>query len=142
MLVLCLAALASTGCGDAEEIYPETFVEQVQANKDTGLVVLPESRPPDLTDAWVTRLENFSSVNFYSRNTPVVMVCTGDAGQCRSTYPDAAEMRTDRVDGRDVVVLLGRTDDPDAPDVPLPADLDDFWSEVELTADEPEWLRE
>lgn len=51
----------------------------------------------------------------------------------------APELRTDRVDGRDVVVLGSRTDNPASPDVALPADLDDFWSEVELTVDEPEW---
>lgn len=142
MVAVSSAVVLSAGCGSGEKAFPEEFAEQVQADQGTGQVVLPGSRPPELMDAWVTRLEDASAVSFYSGNTPIVMVCTGDAGQCRSTYPDAAGVRAEQVDGRDVVVLLGRSDDPEAADVPLPAELDDFWSGVELTADEPEWLEQ
>ena len=118
----------------------KAFVAQIESTKKTGTVVLPEQLPPDLLDAWMTRSGDVSTLNFYSHGAPIVMVCSGDAGGCRDRAPDFEEVRTERVDDEDVVVLLGRSDDP-AGDDPLPHELRTFWSDIEFTTADPPWLR-
>ena len=135
------AALALAGCGEQGEApVPGAFVDAVRAGQSSTTVVLPERLPPDLLDAWALQSGDVSTLNFYSRNEPVVLVCTGDADTCRKANIGSPEIRTESVDGADVVLLLGRRDDPGAPEPRLSAELADFWSQVDLGVTDPDWL--
>ena len=136
----CLAFLALAGCANGSDDIAPGFADQIRAAQEESSVVLPEQLPPDLLDAWVSQSGDTSSVSFYSTNAPVVQVCSGDAEKCRALNPHAAEVRSDRIDGRETVLLLGRRDDPDAPDPQLPDELAQFWSSVDLVSTDPSWL--
>ena len=137
-LFLVAVTALGTGCSAAQDEV-STFDRDVRALRQSADVALPVSLPPDLVQAWVTDAAGVPMVNFYSENEPVVTVCTSPASRCAEFMPGSS-MRTIQVDGRSVVVALGRSDNPDAPDPELGRRLGRFWADVALTTDIPSWL--
>ena len=135
--VIAVAVLVN-GCSANEEDV-STFDRDVRVLRQSADVALPVTLPPSLTQAWVTNAEDVPMVNFYSENEPVVTICTSPVSRCAQLMP-GADLRTVQVDGRAVVIALGRSDKPDAAQPRLGRQLGQFWADVALTTDVPKWL--
>ena len=135
--VIAVAVLVN-GCSANEEDV-STFDRDVRVLRQSADVALPVTLPPSLTQAWVTNADGVPMVSFYSENEPVVTICTSPASRCAQLMP-GADLRTVQVDGRAVVIALGRSDKPDAAQPRLGRQLGQFWADVALTTDVPKWL--
>ena len=135
--VIAVAVLVNGCSANEEEVSP--FVRDVRVLRLSADVALPVTLPPSITQAWVTNADGVPMVNFYSENEPVVTICTGAVSRCAQLMPGAG-LRTVQVDGRAVVVTLGRSDKPDAAQPRLGRQLGQFWADVALTTDVPNWV--
>lgn len=132
-------AVFVNGCSANEEGV-STFNRDVRVLRQSADVALPVKLPPSLTEAWVTNADGVPLVNFYSENEPVVTICTSPVSRCAQLMP-GSDMRTVQVDGKAVVIALGRSDKPDDPAQPrMGRQLGQFWADVALTTEVPKWL--
>ncbi len=140
-----LAVLALSGllvaCASAEGA-PTGLLEDVAALRAQTPVALPAKTPPALVESTLTDIDRrYALVNFYSENQPIVSVCTGDRAGCAERVPGSTPLRTERLDGSEVTVMVNRAESS-SQDRKLDDQLATFWKEVPLTLGTPAWLRD
>lgn len=102
---------------------------------DTTLL-LPATRPPNLTDAGLSSGNDTPIVSFYSLNEPIVSVCQATQEQCLSLLPTATVISRSDI-GPDVTVLIEAGENGV---VPLSDELARYWAQVDFVAGRPTWL--